>query len=349
MSEAKLMPEFEQHPKVESCDLTAVGLFALGLSFAVRELTDGFIPIEWAEKKTNEPAGGRSAQQLVDEGLWEPVEGGYAVHDFTVYNPTRALLERREKERDKKRRQRLRGQSPGTVPSPGDSPPGQSPDGATAPHGEAVSGSSNGLNGSDEGIVPELGGTIGGETPTNHLRGFRDSTSTETVQPPSVQLKSSAAVLSAAGRSASESSTAPRSTKQGTEETKVGNREYDADWDSWMGHYRITTGNTKVRGSRQARRSFDARRREGRSLEELKQATVGNHSDDYLRANGWDVPETILRESKIDRYIVLGEEAEESQTERIHPGSQRVGRRLGRKHRYAAYDAKMKKSRGTGG
>lgn len=35
----------------------------------------------------------RSVQLLVDVGLWETIEGGYAFHDFHAYNPTRAQVD----------------------------------------------------------------------------------------------------------------------------------------------------------------------------------------------------------------------------------------------------------------
>ena len=74
----------------------------------------------------------------------------------------------------------------------------------------------------------------------------------------------------------------------------------------WLEHYRETTGRKSVRGSTPARKAFRARRQEGRTLDELKAATVGCHGDDFCRSKGYDVPETILRASKVERYIALG-------------------------------------------
>lgn len=92
--------------------------------------------------------------------------------------------------------------------------------------------------------------------------------------------------------------------------TENGTTDTSAEWQDWLAHYRQTTGNQRVQGSAQARREFNARRRGGkdeqpRSLEDLKLATVGCHGDDYCRRHGHDVPETILRASKVDRYITL--------------------------------------------
>lgn len=78
------------------------------------------------------------------------------------------------------------------------------------------------------------------------------------------------------------------------------------EFEEWLEHYRVTTGRKTVRGSQSARDAFAARRKEGRTPDDLKLATVGCHSDDYCREKGFDVPETILRASKVERYIQLG-------------------------------------------
>lgn len=312
MTEAKLMPEFEQHDKVEACDLAAVGLFALGLSFAVRELTDGFIPVAWAESKTREPAGGSAAQQLVDEGLWEPVEDGYRVHDFAVYNPTKAVLDRRRRERNKKRSQRTsrrEGTSPGDVPGEGRGRPqaaGQNP------HSKAESHPSLPLPGPTAPGNPRSGGIQGGAA-----------------QHPSTQRSSGVAENS---DSTAASSTAALSAK-GT-----GSRDFGSDWQEWLADYREVSGNRRVMGSAPARRAFVARRREGRSLGDLKLATRGNvwqwGSESAEPNPQWTRPETILRASKVEGYALVGEKlasgelrAQAGQPE--HPASRRIRERIG--------------------
>lgn len=79
-----------------------------------------------------------------------------------------------------------------------------------------------------------------------------------------------------------------------------------SEFEDWLSHYRETTGKTKVEGSQPARDAFAARRKDGYSVEDLKLATVGCHGDDFCRDHGHDVPETILRASKVTRYIELG-------------------------------------------
>jgi hypothetical protein len=80
----------------------------------------------------------------------------------------------------------------------------------------------------------------------------------------------------------------------------------DAEWADWLAHFQEVTGKTATTGSATARRNFNARRAEGRSLASLKQATVGCHGDAHLREQGFNRPETILGDSKVERYIELG-------------------------------------------
>lgn len=87
----------------------------------------------------------------------------------------------------------------------------------------------------------------------------------------------------------------------------------------WLEHYRTTTGR-QVRGSKPAKDAFRARVRDGYSLDELKLATVGCHGDKWCREHGHDVPETILRASKINRYIELAKQGPADE----HPADKRM-------------------------
>lgn len=80
----------------------------------------------------------------------------------------------------------------------------------------------------------------------------------------------------------------------------------DGQFSEWLAHYQSVTGKTEVRGSKPARAAFAARLADSYSMADLKMATVGCHGDSWCRENYHDVPTTILRASKIDRYIELG-------------------------------------------
>lgn len=91
--------------------------------------------------------------------------------------------------------------------------------------------------------------------------------------------------------------------------TRLSKEQLRADWKRWLAHFHETTGRTAVEGSEEAKRFFKARREEGRSVEELMEATIGCHGDERLREQGFDRPETILRASKFERYIELARKA----------------------------------------
>jgi hypothetical protein len=79
----------------------------------------------------------------------------------------------------------------------------------------------------------------------------------------------------------------------------------------WLEDYRKVTGR-KALGSQAALGQFRARMEDGYTLDELRAASRGAHSDEFLRVNGYDRPETILAASKIGRYIGLGRGAEKA-------------------------------------
>lgn len=88
-------------------------------------------------------------------------------------------------------------------------------------------------------------------------------------------------------------------------EGEEANASSSSDFEDWLAHYRRTTGRDQVKGSKAARSAFAARKRDGLSLDDLKLATVGCHGDEWCVDRGFDVPETILRASNVQRYIAL--------------------------------------------
>lgn len=207
MTWARLDDTFHHHPKPMKATLSALGLFALGLSYAADNKTRGRLPEKWVLGRI--VGDDQTApQQLVEVGLWSREEGEYVIHDYHDYNLTpEELDELRSGSRERKQKQR------------------------DVERDIYVT----------DGVTPGMGKGKG-----------------------------------------------------------VG-----LEFGKWLDHYRITTGRTSVRGSQPARDAFAARRKEGRSLEELMAATVGCHGDEFCREHGHDVPETILRSSKVERYIQL--------------------------------------------
>lgn len=78
------------HPKIVAAGKDATLLHLSALAYASSQLTDGFIPsaaVRVIAATVNVSAKGVAA--LVEVGLWEVTDGGYAIHDFLQYNPSR--------------------------------------------------------------------------------------------------------------------------------------------------------------------------------------------------------------------------------------------------------------------
>jgi hypothetical protein len=93
------------HPKVLALGrdrMAAMGLWLIGNCYAARHLTDGFIPLAAL------PTGSsRLARLLVNVGMWAEIRGGYKIHDYDEYQPTKArVLAERAKNRERLQRWR---------------------------------------------------------------------------------------------------------------------------------------------------------------------------------------------------------------------------------------------------
>lgn len=89
MAWAKLDDGFADHPKVIEAGPLASWLFVCGLTYCARQLTDGFIPAGQIRKLADVDNAKELAQTLVSVGLWEECDGGYMIHDYLEYNPSR--------------------------------------------------------------------------------------------------------------------------------------------------------------------------------------------------------------------------------------------------------------------
>ncbi len=101
MTWTKLTEDFPQHPKILAAGERAELLHIHALIYCNHFLTDGFIPFEVVPTLTQLPKRQALAcvQTLIKLGIWMPVEGGYQIHDFLEYQPSKAkvLAERRRK------------------------------------------------------------------------------------------------------------------------------------------------------------------------------------------------------------------------------------------------------------
>lgn len=85
MSWFKLDDGFYDHPKIVNAGNTAAGLYARCGAWCAKQLTNGFIPNEIGRSYGSQT----SIKKLEAQGLWERVKGGWLMHDYLDYNPSR--------------------------------------------------------------------------------------------------------------------------------------------------------------------------------------------------------------------------------------------------------------------
>lgn len=85
MTWIKVDDHFDEHPKMAAIGPTGWGVWLGGLAYSNRNLTDGFIPQAIAWRFQAEKVVG----QLVQVGLWSEVAGGFQIHDYAQYQPSR--------------------------------------------------------------------------------------------------------------------------------------------------------------------------------------------------------------------------------------------------------------------
>ena len=89
MTWVRLDDVFVDHPKVEALSDAAFRLHVRAMSYCARFSTDGEIP----RAKALQMCG---RQKFIDEclnaGLWEHGPSSYSIHDFLIYNPSKADL-----------------------------------------------------------------------------------------------------------------------------------------------------------------------------------------------------------------------------------------------------------------
>lgn len=142
---------YPDHPKVSELSDAAFRLHVSAICYSSRYLTDGFVSRGQLRRiaTTDDLAG--VLDELVAAGLFEPADGGFWIHDYLDYNPSRDAVEsRRASDRQRKRTPNgFHAESTPPVPHPvplPDSPDPASPDpgpnararvGAHAREGEA--------------------------------------------------------------------------------------------------------------------------------------------------------------------------------------------------------------------
>lgn len=108
MSWFKIDDGFHCHPKVLEAGNEAIGLYVRCGSYCSQQLTEGRVPrvIALMYGDTN------LIDTLVKVGLFKPVEDGWLIHDYDVYNPSREqVLAEREAAKQRQRNARERAKA----------------------------------------------------------------------------------------------------------------------------------------------------------------------------------------------------------------------------------------------
>lgn len=97
MSWIRIDDNCTQHPKFVRAGGQAGWLWLAGQGYCARLRTDGRIPK--AAAHILQPGGTRLAAVLVREGIWHDQGDHYEVHDYLEFQPSRAQLEERDRQR----------------------------------------------------------------------------------------------------------------------------------------------------------------------------------------------------------------------------------------------------------
>lgn len=114
MAWVRLDDGFSEHPKVVKAGPLGMALQIAALCYANRNLTDGFIPKAivpllvnfdgiglTASPDSSEPVAATwqyVVEILLKAGLWEKANGGYMIHDYLDYQPSREDMNKARKE-----------------------------------------------------------------------------------------------------------------------------------------------------------------------------------------------------------------------------------------------------------
>lgn len=107
MTWVKLDDGFAEHPKLIAAGGDAGWLHICAMCWSARNLTDGFLPAGIIGRLSDRRKPEALARTLVKVGLWEPADGGWMIHDWGDFQPSKERIEaERSAARDRMRRHR---------------------------------------------------------------------------------------------------------------------------------------------------------------------------------------------------------------------------------------------------
>lgn len=112
---ARLDDELIDHQKIFSAGehigkngaAVALGFYAVGLMWANKHLTDGYLPMSTVKSFRHVDHPLAVADALAKAGLWDKNGEGFHIHDFGDFNPSAAAVKKKRREdRVRKRKER---------------------------------------------------------------------------------------------------------------------------------------------------------------------------------------------------------------------------------------------------
>jgi len=114
----KLDDQFPDHPKALACTAEAMWLHICGLCWCARHLTDGRIPRNAVPRLAVVKKPEDRAAELVAAGIWLEVDGGFEIHDYLKFQPSKSQVEsQRQSQRDRQRESRARRSVSASTPT----------------------------------------------------------------------------------------------------------------------------------------------------------------------------------------------------------------------------------------
>lgn len=155
MPYVQLDDQIAQHPKVLRAGPEAAWLWACAIAYANRQLTDGVVPVEaLSTMGAFRTQVTKVADRLVAVGLFERVEGGYAVHDYLEHNPDRDTVKARMAQAAARKAAYRARQSGPDRPPPQPRRDSNVPQGQTRPETQDGRGMDSGTHASSRAHVP---------------------------------------------------------------------------------------------------------------------------------------------------------------------------------------------------
>ena len=117
MAWVKIDDRMPEHPKMlQVRDSDALWLHVCALCYCNRNLTDGFVHDDIVARLSGSKRPRQAVSKLVAAGLWHEVSGGFVIHDYLEFQPSREdVTGEREKGKDRAARSYANRKSSGVL------------------------------------------------------------------------------------------------------------------------------------------------------------------------------------------------------------------------------------------